>query len=45
MVCGMVTSATLTLLVIPATYALVKGWGLSVPDRKAAAPLSASAAE
>jgi copper/silver efflux system protein len=29
MVGGMITSAALTLLVIPALYALIKGWGLS----------------
>lgn len=34
MVGGMVSSTALTLLVIPALYALVKGWGL--PHGKAA---------
>jgi Cu(I)/Ag(I) efflux system membrane protein CusA/SilA len=29
MVGGMVSSTILTLLVIPALYAIVKGWGLS----------------
>ncbi len=33
MVGGMVSSAVLTLLVIPALYALVKGWGLAAPRR------------
>jgi copper/silver efflux system protein len=45
MVGGMVTSATLTLLVIPAIYALVKGWGIPAPRRSAASVLSPSAAE
>ena len=48
MVGGMVTSATLTLLVIPAIYALVKGWGLPAarPNvREIAAVLTASGAE
>ena len=48
MIGGMVTSATLTLLVIPAIYALVKGWTLPVPrrgDREADVALPASAAE
>ncbi|HJS94949.1 MAG TPA: efflux RND transporter permease subunit, partial [Solirubrobacteraceae bacterium] len=35
MVGGMVSSTVLTLLVIPALYALVKGWGL---PRQADAP-------
>jgi copper/silver efflux system protein len=45
MVGGMVSSAALTLLVIPAIYALVKGWGLPVSHPRTAAALSASAAQ
>ena len=45
MVGGMATSAALTLLVIPAIYALVKGWGLPVSSRRAAAALSGSPAQ
>ena len=45
MVGGMATSAALTLLVIPAIYALVKGWGLPVSSRRAAAALSGAPAQ
>jgi Cu(I)/Ag(I) efflux system membrane protein CusA/SilA len=48
MVGGMVTSALLTLLVIPAIYALVKGWHLPLPnnrDREVLAVLATSGAE
>jgi copper/silver efflux system protein len=45
MVGGMATSAALTLLVIPAIYALVKGWGLPVSSRRAAVALSGAPAQ
>jgi copper/silver efflux system protein len=44
MVGGMITSATLTLLVIPAIYALVKGWGLPAASHRPATALSPSPA-
>jgi Cu(I)/Ag(I) efflux system membrane protein CusA/SilA len=44
MVGGMVSSAVLTLLVIPAIYALVKGWDLSLP-RQNVAPTVRSVSE
>ena len=33
MIGGMVSSTLLTLIVIPAVYGLVKGWGLPATDR------------
>ncbi|HJU19225.1 MAG TPA: CusA/CzcA family heavy metal efflux RND transporter [Stellaceae bacterium] len=47
MVGGMVSSTVLTLLVIPAIYALVKGWGLvrGMPSRTAARRTVSSPAE
>jgi len=42
MIGGMVSSTLLTLLVIPAIYGLVKGWGLRSDDRAAAAPSGAA---
>ena len=50
MIGGMVSSTVLTLLVIPAIYALVKGWGLPASgvlasDRSGAGPAPRLAAE
>jgi len=42
MIGGMVSSTVLTLVVIPAVYALVKGWGLSAA---AETPASVAPAE
>lgn len=42
MIGGMVSSTVLTLLVIPAIYGLVKGWGVPRMDQTAASPRSAT---
>jgi Cu(I)/Ag(I) efflux system membrane protein CusA/SilA len=44
MVGGMISSTVLTLVVIPAIYALVKGWGLRRRARKARRATGASTA-
>jgi Cu(I)/Ag(I) efflux system membrane protein CusA/SilA len=43
MIGGMVSSTILTLIVIPAIYALVKGWRLPQPSARTASPFSSTA--